>query len=76
MRHKHTNYKSKYGFTLKEAKALVKAQNGRLPRPGYEALIKSTVIDGYQAKFWLQNSAGSFSIYRWIGVNPLPINCR
>lgn len=68
MSHSKTNYKSKFGFTLKEAKAIVKAQNGRLPRPGYEALIKREMINNHAAEFWLRNSAGSFSIHRWINV--------
>jgi len=69
MSHTKTNYKSKYGITLKEAKAIVKGLNGRLPRPGYEALIMREVLDNYHAEFWLQNSAGSFSIRRWINVS-------
>jgi len=69
MSHRKTNYKSKFGITLKEAKAIVKAKNGRLPRPGYEALIMREVLDNHSAEFWLRNSAGSFSIHRWINVS-------
>ena len=74
MQYGKTSNKSRYGFTLKEAKAIVKEKNGRLPRPGYEALIKREAINNHSAEFWLQNSAGSFSIFRWINVNSINHN--
>ena len=69
MKNTHINYKQKFGITLKEAKEIVKFQNGRLPRPGWEALVFKGVSDGHKFEVMLQNNAGKFSIRKWTDVN-------
>ena len=66
-----TNYKKKYGITLKEAKQIAKNNNGKLPKPGYMAFIKSEECKikssmypdisflGFK-KIYLVNNAGKF----------------
>ena len=69
MKHTKTNYKANFGITLIEAKEIVKNRKGRLPRPGWEALVFKGVSDGHKFEVMLQNNAGKFSIRKWTDVN-------
>ena len=62
------NYKSKFGITLKAAKEIVKSRNGRLPRPGWETLVKRDVVGGKAEELYLSNSAGSFYLWKWYSL--------
>ncbi|PKO16823.1 MAG: hypothetical protein CVU39_06290 [Chloroflexi bacterium HGW-Chloroflexi-10] len=59
------NNKKKYGITLKAAKAKVKAEIGRYPRPGHEYLITKGTKNGRKYELWLVNSAGSFYLHQY-----------
>lgn len=76
MRRYRRNYKKEYGITLKEAKQLCIANNGKLPRIGYVMTVKEdpgyhwTYNGRYYGKctvqFNLVNNSGSFDIYTYV----------
>jgi hypothetical protein len=66
------NYKAEFGISLKEAKEIVKLRNGRLPRTGWEAVVREGVNGCNANTLWLANLGhGSFTM--WLGRAPLPV---
>jgi len=57
------------GFTVSMIKKIYKIFYGRYPQSGYEGYVTSGVINGHEARVYLQNNSGSLTARVWVSVN-------